>query len=160
MQTDNRFLDDLAKVASGALGSMSGVKHEVEVRISWSSNRGPTGGGAEVEAAWPATAGETSLVTAGHGRARVTALVGQAVVPAASEQAFSPGLAPTGSELDARMMAAAAKPIDGRITCRRRDPRPGIARHAPAGALRSGDGCPCVIVGHLDQKVTTLIGVE
>ena len=33
MQTDNRFLDDLAKVASGALGSVSGVKHEVEVRI-------------------------------------------------------------------------------------------------------------------------------
>ncbi len=33
MQTDNRFLDDLAKVASGALGSVSGVKHEVEVRV-------------------------------------------------------------------------------------------------------------------------------
>lgn len=33
MQTDNRFLDDLAKVASGALGSVSGVKHEVEMRI-------------------------------------------------------------------------------------------------------------------------------
>ena len=33
MQTDNRFLDDLAKVASGALGSVSGVKHEVELRI-------------------------------------------------------------------------------------------------------------------------------
>lgn len=33
MQTDNRFLDDLAKVASGALGSMSGVKHEVELRL-------------------------------------------------------------------------------------------------------------------------------
>jgi BMFP domain-containing protein YqiC len=33
MQTDNRFLDDLAKVASGALGSVSGVKHEVEVRL-------------------------------------------------------------------------------------------------------------------------------
>jgi len=33
MQTDNRFLDDLAKVASGALGSMSGVKHEVEMRL-------------------------------------------------------------------------------------------------------------------------------
>ena len=33
MQTDNRFLDDLAKVASGALGSVSGIKHEVEVRI-------------------------------------------------------------------------------------------------------------------------------
>ena len=33
MQTDNRFLDDLAKVASGAFGSMSGVKHEVEMRI-------------------------------------------------------------------------------------------------------------------------------
>jgi BMFP domain-containing protein YqiC len=33
MQTDNRFLDDLAKVASGALGSVTGVKHEVEVRL-------------------------------------------------------------------------------------------------------------------------------
>lgn len=33
MQTDNRFLDDLAKVASGALGSVTGVKHEIEVRI-------------------------------------------------------------------------------------------------------------------------------
>jgi BMFP domain-containing protein YqiC len=33
MQTDNRFLDDLAKVASSALGSVSGVRHEVEVRI-------------------------------------------------------------------------------------------------------------------------------
>ena len=33
MQTDNRFLEDLAKVAGSALGSVSGVKHEVEVRI-------------------------------------------------------------------------------------------------------------------------------
>jgi BMFP domain-containing protein YqiC len=33
MQTDNRFLDDLAKVASSALGSVGGVRHEVEVRI-------------------------------------------------------------------------------------------------------------------------------
>lgn len=33
MQTDNRFLDDLAKVASGAFGSVSGMKHEVEMRI-------------------------------------------------------------------------------------------------------------------------------
>lgn len=33
MQTDNRLLDDLAKVASGALGSLSGVKNEVEARL-------------------------------------------------------------------------------------------------------------------------------
>jgi BMFP domain-containing protein YqiC len=33
MPTDNKFLDDLAKVAGSALGSVSGVKHEVEVRI-------------------------------------------------------------------------------------------------------------------------------
>lgn len=33
MQTDNRFLDDLAKVAGSALGSVSGVKHEIEIRI-------------------------------------------------------------------------------------------------------------------------------
>jgi BMFP domain-containing protein YqiC len=39
MQTDNRFLDDLAKVASGALGSMSGVKHEVEMRLQQQMER-------------------------------------------------------------------------------------------------------------------------
>ncbi len=33
MQTDHRFLDDLAKVATGALGSLSGVKHEMESRL-------------------------------------------------------------------------------------------------------------------------------
>lgn len=39
MQTDNRFLDDLAKVASGALGSVSGVKHEVEMRLQQQMER-------------------------------------------------------------------------------------------------------------------------
>ena len=33
MQTDNRLLDDLAKVATGAIGSLSGVRQEVEQRI-------------------------------------------------------------------------------------------------------------------------------
>lgn len=33
MQTENRFLDDLARVASGALGSLAGVRSEVEVRL-------------------------------------------------------------------------------------------------------------------------------
>ena len=33
MQTDNRLLDDLAKVASGALGSITGVRHEVEMHV-------------------------------------------------------------------------------------------------------------------------------
>lgn len=33
MQTDNRFLDDLAKVATGAIGSLSGVRQEVEQRV-------------------------------------------------------------------------------------------------------------------------------
>src|ERR1700752_2324889 len=39
MQTDNRFLDDLAKVATGALGSVTGVKHEVEARIQQQMER-------------------------------------------------------------------------------------------------------------------------
>ena len=39
MQTDNRFLDDLAKVASGALGSVSGMRHEVEVRLQQQMER-------------------------------------------------------------------------------------------------------------------------
>ena len=33
MQTENRFLDDLARVASGALGSLAGVRTEVEARL-------------------------------------------------------------------------------------------------------------------------------
>jgi BMFP domain-containing protein YqiC len=33
MQTDNRLFDDLAKVANGALHTMSGVRDEIETRI-------------------------------------------------------------------------------------------------------------------------------
>jgi len=33
MQTQNRFLDDIARVAAGALGTLSGVKTEVETRL-------------------------------------------------------------------------------------------------------------------------------
>ena len=33
MQTDNRLFDDLAKVANGALHTMSGVRDEIETRV-------------------------------------------------------------------------------------------------------------------------------
>jgi BMFP domain-containing protein YqiC len=33
MQTQNRFFDDLARVAAGAFGTLSGVKGEVESRL-------------------------------------------------------------------------------------------------------------------------------
>jgi BMFP domain-containing protein YqiC len=33
MQTDNRILDDMAKAASGALGSLAGFRHEIEMRV-------------------------------------------------------------------------------------------------------------------------------
>ena len=33
MQTDNRILDDLARVASGALSGVTGLKREVEARL-------------------------------------------------------------------------------------------------------------------------------
>jgi len=33
MQTENRFLDDLARVASGAIASLAGVRSEVETRL-------------------------------------------------------------------------------------------------------------------------------
>lgn len=33
MQTDNRILDDLAKVAAGAVGGLAGMRQEVEARI-------------------------------------------------------------------------------------------------------------------------------
>src|SRR3954470_19823568 len=33
MQTDNRLLDDMAKAASGALGSLAGLRQEIEMRV-------------------------------------------------------------------------------------------------------------------------------
>jgi BMFP domain-containing protein YqiC len=33
MQTENRLFDDLARVASGALGTLSGMREEVEGRL-------------------------------------------------------------------------------------------------------------------------------
>ena len=33
MQTQNPFLDDLAKVAAGAVGGLAGIKHEIETRL-------------------------------------------------------------------------------------------------------------------------------
>ena len=33
MQSQNRFFDDIARVAAGALGTLSGVKGEVETRL-------------------------------------------------------------------------------------------------------------------------------
>jgi len=33
MQSQNRFFEDLARVATGALGTLSGVKSEVETRL-------------------------------------------------------------------------------------------------------------------------------
>jgi hypothetical protein len=33
MQTQNPFLDDLAKMAQGLVGGLSGLKHEVDTRV-------------------------------------------------------------------------------------------------------------------------------
>lgn len=33
MQTDNRFIDDMAKLATSALGTLQGVKDEVETQV-------------------------------------------------------------------------------------------------------------------------------
>ena len=33
MQTENRLLDDLARVATGALGALTGVRDEIEARL-------------------------------------------------------------------------------------------------------------------------------
>lgn len=33
MQTENRLLDDLARVASGAIGTLSGLREEIELRV-------------------------------------------------------------------------------------------------------------------------------
>ncbi|MGH6927534.1 MAG: accessory factor UbiK family protein, partial [Dongiaceae bacterium] len=33
MQTQNPFLDDLAKMAQGLVGGLSGLKHEIDTRV-------------------------------------------------------------------------------------------------------------------------------
>jgi BMFP domain-containing protein YqiC len=33
MQTDNRFFDDIARAANGALGALSGVRSEIESQL-------------------------------------------------------------------------------------------------------------------------------
>jgi len=33
MQTQNRFFDDMARLASGALGSLAGLRQEIEARV-------------------------------------------------------------------------------------------------------------------------------
>ena len=43
MQSQNRFLDDLARVAAGALGTLSGVKTEVETRLREQLEKVPSG---------------------------------------------------------------------------------------------------------------------
>ncbi|MDD9914328.1 MAG: accessory factor UbiK family protein [Rhodospirillaceae bacterium] len=39
MQVDNRFLDDLARVANGAVGALSGVREEVEAMVRQRAER-------------------------------------------------------------------------------------------------------------------------
>ncbi|MBI09307.1 MAG: pyrroline-5-carboxylate reductase [Rhodospirillaceae bacterium] len=39
MQVDNRFLDDLARVANGATGALSGVREEVEALVRQRAER-------------------------------------------------------------------------------------------------------------------------
>ena len=39
MQVDNRFLDDLARVANGAVGALSGVREEVEAMVRQRAKR-------------------------------------------------------------------------------------------------------------------------
>ena len=39
MQVDNRFLDDLARIANGAVGALSGVQEEVEALIRQRAQR-------------------------------------------------------------------------------------------------------------------------
>lgn len=39
MQVDNRFLDDLARVANGAVGALAGVREEVETLVRQRAER-------------------------------------------------------------------------------------------------------------------------
>ncbi len=39
MQVDNRFLDDLARVANGAVGALSGIREEVETLVKQRAER-------------------------------------------------------------------------------------------------------------------------
>src|ERR1700694_1769220 len=43
MQSQNRFFDDLARVAAGAMGTLSGMRSEVESRVREQLERGLAG---------------------------------------------------------------------------------------------------------------------
>jgi BMFP domain-containing protein YqiC len=43
MQSQNRFFDDIARVASGAVGALSGVRGEIEARLRDQLERMPAG---------------------------------------------------------------------------------------------------------------------
>ena len=91
MQSQNRFFDDLARVASNAMGALSGVKGEVESRLREQLERVLAG---------------MDLVT----REEFEAVKAMAAKARAEQEDLEKRVA----ELEARIAAAAAKPASPR----------------------------------------------
>ena len=90
MQTDNRLFDDLARVASGALGSLQGVREDVEARLRETFER---------------FFGEMNLVT----REEFEVVRDMAAKARSENEALAGRI----DELETKLAAAPAAPMDG-----------------------------------------------
>lgn len=108
MQSQNRLLDDLARVATGALGAFSGMRDEVETRLKEQFER---------------VLGRMNLVT----REEFDAVKAMAAKARAAQEALEKRLA----ALEARLgIAAAAKAAPGKTA---RAPRRRVSSRAKRG---------------------------
>jgi hypothetical protein len=117
MQTDNRLFDDLARVANGAINTLSGVREEIESRLRERVERWLT----EMDMV-PREEFEAIKEIAQKARAEQEDL---SVKVAALEQQLAAVTGGTKPRKPGRATKAAAKPEAKRATRRRRtDPKP------------------------------------
>ena len=100
MQTENRLLDDLARVATGALGALTGVRDEVETRLREQFER---------------VLSRMNLVR----REEFDAVQAMAAKARAEQEALAARVAALEARLDAMSSTPAARPLRSRPATRR-----------------------------------------
>jgi BMFP domain-containing protein YqiC len=105
MQTENRLLDDLARVATGALGALTGVREEIETRMREQFER---------------ILDRMNLVR----REEFEAVQAMAAKARAAQEALEQRVAQLEERLAAPAKDGAAKPLRSRPATRRARPQP------------------------------------
>lgn len=115
MQSQNRLLDDLARVATGALGAFGGMREEVETRLKEQFER---------------VLGRMNLVT----REEFDAVKAMAAKARAAQEALEKRLA----VLEARLGIAAAKAPAAKMPTARAAAKTRAPRRRPASRAKRG----------------------